>query len=217
MNRTKIQWTDWTWNPITGCLRRCHYCYARRMSYRLRGRFGYPDDDPFRPTLHPDKLDEPLGQKKPAKIFTVSMGDLFGDGVQIGWVQQVFDTVKSASWHTFQILTKCSERLPHWNFPSNCWVGITIDRQSRIEGLPLLLETNAKVKFVSFEPLLGSIQADLSGLDWIIIGAQTGPRAIKPKFKWVEDIVNSADDKSIPVFILSNLDYSDIRQEFPRS
>ena len=218
MNPTKIEWTDNTWNPVTGCFGGCEYCYARRMSYRLRGRYGYPQDNPFQPTFHPDKLDEPINRKNPAKIFVVSMGDLFGDGVNPEWTQQVLGTIQSASWHTFQILTKCPQRLSKWDFPSNCWAGITIDRQFRTAGIKDLLRCNAPVKYISFEPLLERIEVDLNGIDWIIIGAQTGQRALKPKFEWVEAIINTAADNNIPVFIKDNLNYMGFRrQESPYS
>lgn len=204
MNRTKIEWTDYTWNPITGCSRRCSYCYAWKMAKRLRGRYGYPKDDPFRVTFHPDRLNEPSKVKKPSKIFVCSMGEMFDKDSKYGWIGLIFAVIKRNPHHIFQILTKCPEVLPQFSFPENVWLGITIDRQREVKGLKYLLETDAKVKFISFEPLHEEIDIILDGIDWIIIGSQTNPYK-PPNYEWVLSLIQQAKSKNIPVFVKDNL------------
>lgn len=204
MNRTKIEWTDYTWNPITGCSRRCSYCYAWKMAKRLRGRYGYPKDDPFRVTFHPDRLNEPSKVKKPSKIFVCSMGEMFDKDSKYGWIGLIFAVIKRNPHHIFQILTKCPEVLPQFSFPENVWLGITIDRQREVKGLKYLLETDAKVKFISFEPLHEEIDIILDGIDWIIIGSQTNPYE-PPNYEWVLSLIQQAKSKNIPVFVKDNL------------
>jgi len=160
-----------TWNPVTGCTpvsEGCEHCYAARMAKRLAGRFGYPKDDPFRVTLHPDRLEEPLGWKKPRKIFVCSMGDLFHPDVPFEYLADVWDTMFDADRHTFMILTKRPERMllfANWmqekarriDYPS-VWLGVTAENQRTAnERIPLLLGAPAALRFVSVEPMLGPV------------------------------------------------------------
>jgi protein gp37 len=221
MNKTKIEWTDYTWNPLTGCSRHCKYCYAQRMAFRLKGRCGYPSDDPFKVTFHPERLSEPQAIKKPAKIFTCSMGELYDKCSTYTWIGMIYAEMKRNPQHIFQSLTKCGEVLPQFNlqFPDNLWQGVSITNQefvnSQLEGL---YDCEAKVKFASFEPLLGRVRPDLEGVDWIIIGRQTGPNAIKPKKEWIEELVQLGRANGCAIFIKNNLmGLHEIIQEFPAS
>jgi len=208
VNRTNIEWTNYTWNPITGCTRGCEYCYARRMAYRLKGRCGYPKDEPFRPTLHPDRLLEPLAVKKPSRIFTVSMGEFFDPQVPELWRDLVFRVILEAEQHKFLILTKQS--IPYeleYEVPSNVWFGVSLDglkddAQWMVEDL---FTSYAPHRFVSCEPLLGPVSFDAELVEWVIIGAQTGPQAKQPRWEWVQDILNEARRTNRPVFIKNNL------------
>lgn len=216
MNRTQIEWTDMTWNPLTGCKNRCPYCYARRMAYRQKGRNGYPSDDPFKPTFHPKRLHEPSNLQKPSKIFTCSMGDLFGEGSRYGWIGLIFAEMKRNPRHTFQVLTKRAEVLHQFQFPENLWVGISQDgRYTSAEAISHLARINATVKFISFEPLLGEFYPILDAIDWVIIGAQTGPGAVQPEKEWVESIIYLARDDDIPIFLKDNLNWPEKIQEWP--
>lgn len=168
---SKIEWTDATWSPVTGCTpisAGCQNCYAARMAKRLAGRCGYPADEPFRVTFHPERLDEPLHWRKPRRVFVVSMGDLFHKDVPFGWTTHVFDAIRDCQKHTFQILTKRPERMEEffngrggWRYgppPDNVWLGVTVENQETAdERIPLLLRCPAKVRFLSCEPLLGPV------------------------------------------------------------
>lgn len=164
---TGIAWTDETWNAITGCTKvsaGCKHCYAERMAKRLAGRFGYPADEPFRVTLHPEKLELPLQWRKPRRIFVNSMSDLFHKDVPDEFIGHVFDVMLRASWHTFQVLTKRPERMAEWcqrKYPMplpNVWLGTSVENQATaVVRIPLLLETPAAVRWVSAEPLLGRL------------------------------------------------------------
>lgn len=178
-DNTKIQWTDATWNPVTGCSpisEGCLNCYAARLAKRLAGLFGYPKDDPFRVTFHLDRLDKPLEWKKPRKIFVCSMGDLFHDDVNEKWIGRVIGHIAAAHWHTFIILTKrprnalefChaiahypkgdESKKPIPGLPPNLHFGITAENQKRAdERIPILLQIPAAVKFISVEPMLSEI------------------------------------------------------------
>ncbi|MEE8466749.1 MAG: phage Gp37/Gp68 family protein [Dehalococcoidia bacterium] len=187
MGETTIAWTDRVWNPVTGCSPvnpACDHCYAKRMAPRLRGRFGYPQDDPFAVTLHPDKLHEPLELKKPQRIFVCSMGDLFHPKVPWEFISEVFNTMaRYGNHHTYQILTKRPGRMAHfaekiwpqylpdiytWNgrqvghpsdglWPSNVWAGVSIPNARYLPWLDVLARVPASVRFVSLEPLLGPV------------------------------------------------------------
>lgn len=206
MNRTKIEYCDYTWNFVTGCKHFCPYCYARRIA-RRRG-------DTFEPKFHPERLDQPLRVKKPSIIFAVDMGDLFGGWVPREWIEAGLSVMRKAYWHTFLLLTKNPKRYLEFQFPRNVWIGTTIDTHKRLQNLKWLLQADATIKFISFEPLLEIIDADLTGVDWIIIGAQTKPE-IQPPDGAVEKLLSQADRLNIPVFMKDNLRFSPKRLEFP--
>ncbi|WP_427340925.1 DUF5131 family protein [Caloranaerobacter sp. DY30410] len=224
MNKTKIEWCDYTWNPVTGCLHGCHYCYARRIAERFRSKNNYtyvdgikpsyikePYPYGFYPTFYPDRLNQPKKLNKPSKIFVVSMGDLFGDWVPIEWIKEVINVVRECEQHTFMFLTKNGKRLKDIDFPDNAWVGVSIGGHGIYDGL---CRCNAKVKFISIEPLLEEVKY-LPIVDWYIIGAQTGPGAKKPKKEWVQSIIDVCRESNKPVFLKDNLNWHEKIQEFP--
>lgn len=224
MNRTGIEWCDYSWNPITGCTRRCVHCYAMRMAYRLRGRFGYPEDDPFKPTFHPERLDEPSKLNKPSRIFVCSMGDIFDPAVKSIWVKSVLEMIKKCPQHRFLILTQCPENIV-FPFPKNCFVGVTVKHQSEINRVDVLIKKLAGqpeiIKFVSFEPLLEYISPKLEGIDWVIIGALTGRKQKNFSLEWVLKIMRETELLNIPIFLKNNLKNYGISspkpiQNFPR-
>jgi len=204
---TKIQWAQEVWNPVTGCSKisaGCKNCYAERMSKRLAGRFGYPKDDPFRVTVHLDKLDEPAKWKKPRRVFVCSMGDLFHKDVTDAMIAEVLDVIEAYPQHTYQILTKRPERMADYAFTSpNVWVGTSIENASHSLRAKALGECVAKVRFLSLEPLLGPIDMeDLWFLpEWVIIGCESGPGRRPCDRQWARDIVRQCNGAEIPVFV----------------
>lgn len=222
MNRTKIEWTDYTWNPITGCSRGCPYCYARRMAFRLRGRYGYPEDYPFAVTFHKDRLDEPYSRRKPARIFTCSMGEMFDHLVPRNWLEQIFEIMENTQRHVYQVLTKRYYDLTAHDYPENLWLGVSQDNKTTdTDAIRALLASKVRVKFISFEPLLGPLPDDIAneglyGIDWVIIGAQTGHGAVKPDPEWVEQIISEASYFDIPIFLKNNLSWPEKMQVVPQ-
>jgi protein gp37 len=225
-NRTRIEWTDFTWNPITGCNRECSYCYARQIAENiLRGRYGYDKDNPFKPTFHPNKLKEPLEHKKSCLIFTCSMGDFFDPAVPEEWRDAVFGVMDETPRHIYQILTKQVPIEPKFRdtFPQNLWLGVTVDGTSDYWEKPLqaLKHSSACIKFISFEPVLGNdIPDDLSDINWCILGAQSGTGARPVNQDYVLKIMNLVDHYKIPVFIKDNLRAqlgALDRREFPKT
>lgn len=205
---TTIEWTETTWNPLTGCTKTspgCKYCYAERMALRLRA-MGQPHyRNGFHLTLHEDALEQPLSWKKPQIVFVNSMSDLFHEEVPFEFIQRVFDVMSRASWHTFQVLTKRSERLRDLSveidWPSNVWMGVSIESQDYTFRANHLRETKAQVKFLSMEPLLGPItELDLSGIDWVIVGGESGPGARPLCKEWVVSIRNQCLERGVPFF-----------------
>jgi len=219
MNPTKIEWTQFTWNPWVGCTGegcavRAH-CYARAQAKRQKQRCRRCYK--FIPHYHPERLNEPLRRKTPSLIFTVSMGDLFS--APDWFIHAVLDVIHRANWHTFQILTKQAQRLQwHSPYPRNVWVGVTVNRQDDVWRLLPLRAIKAAVRFASFEPLYGAIDYDLSWLDWVIIGAQTKPEK-QPKPEWIDNIITASNADVLKpgprLFIKNNLRYEPRIQTFP--
>lgn len=203
-----IEWTGSTWNPITGCDKvsaGCVHCYAERMAKRLHA-MGVPKyRNGFKVTLHPEVLEMPLRWKKPQMIFVNSMSDMFHPEVPIEFVEQIFDVMGRASWHIFQILTKRSKRLlklhHKLNWPDNVWMGVTVESRRYTYRIDDLRQTNAKVKFLSLEPLLGPIpQLKLNWIDWVVVGGESGPGARPMKKEWVLDIQRQCRQQGVAFF-----------------
>ena len=216
MNRTKIEWTDYTWNPITGCRNNCSYCYARKMAYRLRGRYGYPSENPFEPTFHADKLADPLKVKKPSRIGLCFMGDFFDKQVKPSWQTQVYDMVYEAYWHKFLTLTKQPQNISHGvHFYSNFAIGVSVNRVVDLWRIDALREIDVDVKVVSVEPLYEDLgEINLKDIDWVIVGAQTRPY-FRPKFEWLANIFDATADLRIPLFTKNNLNLKRVVQQYP--
>ena len=191
-----IEWTESTWNPVTGCTKvsdGCKYCYAEVMAKRLRamGQANYANG--FELTLQPHMLERPLSWKRPQTIFVNSMSDLFHEHVPEHYVRSVFDVMERAHWHRFQVLTKRARRLvelaPRLRWPANVWMGVSVEGGECVGRIDLLRETPARIKFLSLEPLLGSVPAlDLEGIDWVIVGGESGRRARPVRPEWVTEI-----------------------------
>ncbi|MFQ5597700.1 MAG: DUF5131 family protein [Nitrospiria bacterium] len=205
---SEIEWTDSTWNPVTGCTKvspGCKHCYAEVFAERWRGIPGHHYEQGFDLRLWAERLDLPLAWKKPRTIFANSMSDLFHEEVPLSFIKKVFRTMEKASWHTFQILTKRSERMlrlaPKLNWPSNMWMGVSIENNKYLWRADHLRETPAAVKFLSLEPLLGPLSAiNLFGIDWVIVGGESGPGAQPMDPQWVIDIRDRCIKKDVPFF-----------------
>lgn len=221
---TKIEWTDATWNPVTGCKHGCKYCYARTMARRLKGMGQHKYRNEFEPTFHPEELSRPDGWKKPRRIFTCSMADLFGDWVPNQWIRDVIEVVRSNKRHTFQFLTKNPERYRHFGdgalgWLRNAWLGATVtDQASLRRALMYFWEADATVRYLSVEPMLGPVALPYDhGVQWVIIGRLTGPARIRTPFdpQWVLDLTEQAREMGIPVFHKDNLGELATLKEFP--
>lgn len=203
-----IEWTETTWNPLTGCTKvspGCKHCYAERMARRLHA-MGQPNyANGFRLTIHPRVLNAPLTWKKPQIIFVNSMSDLFHRDVPSHFIQQVFAVMSDACWHTFQVLTKRSGRLHQMNgeidWPPNVWMGVSVENHDYRFRIDHLRDVGARVKFLSLEPLLGPLPAlDLRGIDWVIVGGESGPGARPMRPEWVLDVRDQCRASQVPFF-----------------
>lgn len=244
MNKTKIEWADYTWNPLTGCMHGCEYCYARgiaeRFSDRLEdgsipkiggsgiieyGKKTSPFPHGFEPTFRSYKLDEPQEVKKPQNIFVCSMSDLFGNWVPDRWIKEVFEACKKAPQHNYLFLTKNPDKYvelaSRGNLPLKHWYGFTLTGK---EELPKQLYSNWRT-FVSIEPMLAMPDLglfDRDNLCWVILGAQTGPGSAQyqPKKEWIEDIVKKCEEREIPVLMKDSLipivGEDNMKREYPK-
>ena len=203
-----IEWTESTWNPVTGCSEisaGCKNCYAKRMALRLQA-MGQPNyRNGFRVTCHPKLLDLPLCWKKPQMIFVNSMSDLFHELVPQEFIFEIFDTMNKASNHQFQILTKRAERLseiaPSLRWTENIWLGVTVESADYKERMDYLRYTSANIKFLSLEPLLSDLgQLDLNNIDWVIAGGESGPGARPMQIEWVRNIRKQCISQDVPFF-----------------
>ncbi len=203
-----IEWTEATWNPVTGCTKvspGCQNCYAERMAKRLQA-MGQPNyRSGFRLTLHPHMLDLPLNWRRSRTIFVNSMSDVFHKDVPLAFVQRVFNVMGRAHWHIFQVLTKRSDRLlalsPVLPWSSNIWMGVSVESQKYAFRIEDLRRTGAHVKFLSLEPLLGPLpRLDLRGIDWVIVGGESGPRARPMDPDWVVTIRDQCRRANVPFF-----------------
>ncbi len=205
---TKIEWTESSWNPATGCSKisiGCRNCYAERLALRLQKMGQKKYKNGFNVTLHYDELYRPLKWKKPNVIFVNSMSDLFHEDIPDEFIMEVFNPMNKAYWHTFQILTKRSKRLAKiadkLNWPENIWMGVTVETSKQIFRINDLCNVPAFVRFVSMEPLLGPIhEFPYEYVDWIIVGGESGPYARPMKESWVIEIRNQCIKNGIPFF-----------------
>jgi protein gp37 len=206
-DKSSIEWTEATWNPVTGCTKvspGCAHCYAETFAERFRGVPGHPYERGFDLQLRPERLNQPLKWKRPRIIFVNSMSDLFHPDVPVEFIETVFDTMVRAKWHTFQVLTKRSERLAQLAdqlpWPKNVWMGVSVENQRWTLRIEDLRHVAATVRFLSCEPLLGPIELDLKGIDWVIAGGESGPRARPMKPEWVRSIRDQCKKDSVPFF-----------------
>ena len=206
--KSSIEWTESTWNPVTGCNKispGCKNCYAERLAKRLKamGQANYKNG--FKLTLQPQMLELPLNWKKPQTIFVNSMSDLFHKNVPLEYIQQVFDVMKRAHWHRFQVLTKRSERLAELSsqleWSPNIWMGVSVESQKYVYRIDDLRQTNAKIKFLSLEPLIGSLKnLELHDIDWAIVGGESGYGARPIQEDWVIEIRNQCQKAGVAFF-----------------
>ncbi len=208
MKQSRIEWTGSTWNPVTGCTKisaGCQHCYAERMAIRLQA-MGQPNyKNGFQITCHEHVLELPLTWKKPQTVFVNSMSDLFHEEIPEAFIHRVFGVMKRAHWHQFQVLTKRADRLqklaPSLPWPDNIWMGVTVENQICTQRADALRGTPAKIKFLSIEPLLGRVsKLDLTDIDWVIVGGESGPNARPIQKEWVIEIKQMCDTSGIPFF-----------------
>ena len=204
--RSSIEWTEATWNPITGCTKispGCQNCYAERIAIRLKA-MGQPNyANGFKLTTHDNVLNTPLHWRTPRTIFVNSMSDLFHEEVPLTFIKRVFDVMRRAHWHRFQILTKRSDRLldldPQLKWMPNIWMGVSVENEDYAYRIDDLRKTGAYIKFLSLEPLLGPLhQLHLEGINWVIVGGESGPGARPMDPSWVTDIRDQCQNKRIP-------------------
>jgi protein gp37 len=209
---TAIEWTDATWNPVTGCAKvspGCDNCYAERFAERFRGVQGHPYEQGFDLRLWHDRLKKPLMWKRSKLVFVNSMSDLFNKDVPPEFVSAVFDVMEEANWHTFQVLTKRSSRLRNFindRFfegvaPQHIWLGTSIENRAVLNRLEQLKQTRAMVRFLSIEPLLEGLgQIDLTDIHWVIVGGESGPNSREIKTEWVQEIRDQCIEANVPFF-----------------
>lgn len=205
---SKIEWTDATWNPVRGCTKispGCKHCYAKRFAERFRGVKGHPFEQGFDLRLVPEKLNEPLYWKRPQRIFVNSMSDLFHDDVPLPYIRRVFAVMNHADWHQYQVLTKRAERLEEVSsqlpWAPNIWMGVSVENKDYLWRIDHLRRTKAHIKFLSVEPLLGPLgKISLRGIDWVIVGGESGPGARPMDVPWVKDIKDQCLQAGVAFF-----------------
>lgn len=203
-----IEWTQATWNPITGCTKisaGCKNCYAERLALRLRLMGNQRYRNGFRVTLHPDLISLPKSWRTPRLIFVNSMSDLFHDDVPLAFIQRVFETMRECPQHTFQVLTKRSDRLRRLaseiNWPANVWMGVSVEDSRVLRRVDHLRQVPAAVRFLSCEPLIGSLgRIDLTDIHWVIVGGESGFGARPMKIEWVREVFRICRRYNVPFF-----------------
>jgi len=200
---TGIEWTDKTWNPTTGCDKistGCLHCYAEAITQRFPKNFP----NGFSLTLHPERLEEPLRWRTPSRVFVNSMSDLFHDDVPLDFIRQVFSVIHSTPWHIYQILTKRQSRLgdlaSQLDFPENIWLGVSVENQNHIGRIEYLRTVPVSVRFIPCEPLLGPLELNLTGIDWVIVGGESGQKHRPMKLDWARDIRNQCQNSGVAFF-----------------
>lgn len=211
-DKSAIEWTDATWNPVTGCTkvtRGCDNCYAERFAERFRGTPGHPFENGFDLTLRPERLTQPLSWKRPRRIFVNSMSDLFHKDIPTDFIDQVFDTMETADHHIFQVLTKRSSlmsqylqhRYKHDQPPWHIWCGVSVEDHTATARIRHLQKAPARIRFLSIEPLLGPVgNIDLKGISWVIVGGESGPNARPMEPRWVLEIRDLCEKQNIDFF-----------------
>jgi len=208
MSKSKIEWTESTWNPVTGCTKvskGCKFCYAEVMAKRLKAMGNPRYKNGFKLTLHPDKVDEPRRWKKGKVIFVNSMSDLFHEDVPLEFIQSVFKTMNETPQHIYQVLTKRGKRLVELSdkldWSDNIWMGVSIEDENVINRLDELKLCGAKTKFISAEPLLGRLKnMNLKGIDWVIVGGESGFKSRPIEEEWVIDIQEQCREQKVAFF-----------------
>ena len=206
--RSNIEWTEMTWNPVTGCTKisqGCKRCYAERMAHRLEAMGSERYRNGFKVTLHPDLLDVPRRWRQPRIVFVNSMSDLFHEDVPLAYIERVFATMRDCPQHTFQILTKRSERLaqlaPELRWPRNVWMGVSVEDARVLHRISDLQRVPAAVRFLSLEPLIGPLdELPLDGIQWVIVGGESGPKARPLQREWVTSIFHQCRAARVPFF-----------------
>jgi protein gp37 len=209
---TSIEWTDATWNPVTGCTKispGCDHCYAERFSERFRGVRGHPFETGFDLMLRPERLQTPLSWRHPRMVFVNSMSDLFHKEIPRAFIDRVFETMEAAHWHTFQVLTKRSSLLRDFlkrrygegRGPSHMWFGVSVEDGDRLSRVRHLQAAPAGVRFLSIEPLIGRVgRLDLTGIDWVIVGGESGPGTRYMDPDWVREIRDTCNAAGVAFF-----------------
>ncbi len=211
-SQTSIEWTNATWNPVTGCTKisdGCDNCYAERFAERFRGVKNHPFKDGFDLVLRPERLQQPLKWRKPMMIFVNSMSDLFHKEIPREFIDRVFDTMEQAKWHTFQVLTKRSSLLRNYvnkrycgrSVPPHIWLGVSVEDAQRVSRIGHLQEAAVSTRFLSIEPLLGPLgRIDLTGIDWVIVGGESGPGFRKMEEAWALEVRDQCSEAKVPFF-----------------
>jgi protein gp37 len=205
---SKIEWTEATWNPVTGCAQvspGCAHCYAKTFAERWRGVPGHPYEQGFDLRLWPERLEVPLRWKRPKTIFVNSMSDLFHEDIPFEFVERVFATMAAAHWHTFQILTKRDAQLlrlaDSLEWPPNVWMGVSIENRRFVHRADALRQVPAAVRFISAEPLLGPLEKlDLTGIHWLIAGGESGPGHRRVDGEWIRQLRDQCADEQVAFF-----------------
>ncbi len=206
--KSAIEWTEMTWNPVSGCTKisqGCKNCYAARMALRLEAMGSPRYANGFQVTTHEDLIDTPKKWRKPRTIFVNSMSDLFHDQISDSFIKRVFETMRDCPQHTFQVLTKRSERLAKLgsslDWPPNVWMGVSVERADVMRRIADLVKVPAKVRFLSCEPLIGPLEnIPLNGIHWVIVGGESGPGARPMKSSWAESIQLQCREAGVPFF-----------------
>lgn len=210
--KSAIEWTDATWNPVTGCTkitRGCDNCYAERFAERFRGTLGHPFESGFDLVRRPERLSQPLAWKRSRMIFVNSMSDLFHKDIPIHFIDRVFETMELANWHIFQVLTKRSplmrdylrHRYGQTFAPQHIWCGVSVEDSAASARIRHLQDSPAATRFLSIEPLLGPVgDIDLEGIAWVIVGGESGPNARRMELEWVLDILKLCEQRGVPFF-----------------
>jgi protein gp37 len=211
-DNSAIEWTDATWNPVTGCTKitaGCDNCYASRFAERWRGIKGHPFENGFDLTLRPERIEQPLKWKRSRMIFVNSMSDLFHKGVPKTFIDKVFDTMEAADWHVFQLLTKRSSRMRDYLkaryaeglAPPHIWCGVSVEDARGAARIAHLRAAPASVRFLSVEPLIGPVgSVDLEGIHWVIAGGESGPGARILNIKWARQIRDECERQNVSFF-----------------